>query len=175
MGCPSKPGKPETGLPRSRGRLATQVPVGMWPPALAGPRRLPTGPAPPSEAEGGEPMQRRLPGEYLIFTDASAMRPKDPYLRRAACLSGLATARRTRPPGPCQGPSKPRTVLSFSPSPWPSEFSKVIWKLSRTAKGWSMRRSVSGVVAKSTLPPGTRASGPDRGTPCLQEAFAEYA
>ena len=30
-------------------------------------------------------MQRRFPGRYLVYTDASAMRPKDPYLRRAAC------------------------------------------------------------------------------------------
>ena len=42
-------------------------------------------PAPPAEAECGKPKQRRLPGEYLTFTDASAMRLKDPYLRKAAC------------------------------------------------------------------------------------------
>ena len=33
----------------------------------------------------GKPRQRRSPGRYLVYTDASAMRPKDPYLRRAAC------------------------------------------------------------------------------------------
>ena len=42
-------------------------------------------PEPPSEADCGKPRQRRLPGKYTIFTDASAVRPKDPYLRRAAC------------------------------------------------------------------------------------------
>ena len=42
-------------------------------------------PAPASGAERGKPRQWRLPGAYLIYTDASAMRPKDPYLRRAAC------------------------------------------------------------------------------------------
>ena len=42
-------------------------------------------PAPPSEAECEKTTQRKLPGEYIIFTDTSAMRPKDPYLRRAAC------------------------------------------------------------------------------------------
>ena len=42
-------------------------------------------PNPPAEADCGKPKQRKLPGTYLIYTDASAMRPKDPYLRRAAC------------------------------------------------------------------------------------------
>ena len=42
-------------------------------------------PAPPHEANCGKPRQRRFPGKYLVYTDASAMRPKDPYLRRAAC------------------------------------------------------------------------------------------
>ena len=39
----------------------------------------------PAEADCGKPRQCKLPGTYLIYTDASAMRPKDPYLRRAAC------------------------------------------------------------------------------------------
>ena len=42
-------------------------------------------PAPPSEADCDKPKQRKPPGEYLVFTDAPAMRPKDPYLRKAAC------------------------------------------------------------------------------------------
>ena len=42
-------------------------------------------PAPPLEASRGKPRQRRFPGKYLVYTDASAIRPKDPYLRRAAC------------------------------------------------------------------------------------------
>ena len=42
-------------------------------------------PAPPAEADCGKPRQRRLPGRYFIYTVASAMRPRDPYLRRAAC------------------------------------------------------------------------------------------
>ena len=42
-------------------------------------------PAPPTEVECGKPKQRKLLGKYLIYADASAMRPKDPYLRRAAC------------------------------------------------------------------------------------------
>ena len=42
-------------------------------------------PAPPSEANCGKTRQRRFPGKYFVYTDASAMRPKDPYLRRAAC------------------------------------------------------------------------------------------
>ena len=40
---------------------------------------------PPCEADCGKPRQRRFPGNYIVYTDASAMRPKDPYLRRAAC------------------------------------------------------------------------------------------
>ena len=42
-------------------------------------------PAPPREADCGKPRQRRFPGNYLVYTDASAVRPEDPYLRRAAC------------------------------------------------------------------------------------------
>ena len=42
-------------------------------------------PAPPSEANCGKPKQRRFPEKYLVYTDAPAMRPKDPYLRKAAC------------------------------------------------------------------------------------------
>ena len=42
-------------------------------------------PNPPKECNCGKPKQRRLPGKCLIYTDASAMRPKDPYLRRTAC------------------------------------------------------------------------------------------
>ena len=42
-------------------------------------------PATPNEAECGKPRQRRFPGKNLFYTDAPAMRPKDPYLRRAAC------------------------------------------------------------------------------------------
>ena len=40
-------------------------------------------PAPPAEADCGKPRQCKLPGKYLIYTDASAMRPREPYLRRA--------------------------------------------------------------------------------------------
>ena len=42
-------------------------------------------PKPPTENNCGKPSQRRLPGKYLIYTDVSAMRPKDPHLRRATC------------------------------------------------------------------------------------------
>ena len=42
-------------------------------------------PAPPHEVNCGKPRQKRFPGKYPVYTDASAMRPKDPYLRRAAC------------------------------------------------------------------------------------------
>ena len=44
-------------------------------------------PAPPAEADCGKPKQRRLPGsyKYLIYTDASAVHPSGPYLKRAAC------------------------------------------------------------------------------------------
>ena len=42
-------------------------------------------PAPPAEADCGKPRQCKLPGKYLVYTGASAMRPRDPYLRRAAC------------------------------------------------------------------------------------------
>ena len=42
-------------------------------------------PASPHEANCGNPRQRRFSGRYLVYTDASAMRPKDPYLRKAAC------------------------------------------------------------------------------------------
>ena len=42
-------------------------------------------PKPPTENECGKPKQRRLSGKYFVYTDASAMRPKDAYLRRAAC------------------------------------------------------------------------------------------
>ena len=61
------------------------MPLRVLPPPHACPRRLPPAPAPPSEADCGKPKQRRFPGKYLVYTDASAMRPKDPYLRRAAC------------------------------------------------------------------------------------------
>ena len=38
-------------------------------------------PAPPHEANCGKPRQRKFPGKYFVYTDASAMRPNDPYLR----------------------------------------------------------------------------------------------
>ena len=41
--------------------------------------------APPSEGDCGKPKQKRFAGTYLTYTDASAMRPKDPHLRTAAC------------------------------------------------------------------------------------------
>ena len=41
--------------------------------------------APPDGANCGSPRQRRFLGKYFVYTDASALRPKGPYLRRAAC------------------------------------------------------------------------------------------
>ena len=78
-------GGPKAGRPSSGPRLTgSRGACGI---AACSPRR-PTEtapPAPPNEAGSGKPGQKRFPGKYLIYTDASAMRPKDPYLRRAAC------------------------------------------------------------------------------------------
>ena len=100
--CVGTPGRPQcTGGGYAPGGTCLGAPrAGSWPssgPQLWQPRclwecgLLPTPatdgcpPAPTSEAGCGKPRQRRFPGKYLVFTDASATRPKDPYLRRAAC------------------------------------------------------------------------------------------
>ena len=63
-------------------------------------------PAPPAEADCGKPRQRKLPGRYLIYIDASAMRPRDPYLRRAACAfwagDHVSDSAASALPGPAQ-------------------------------------------------------------------------
>ena len=73
-------------------KLAIQGGAADWQPKCLWERGLPPAPAPedgppapPSEADCGKPKQRIFPGKYLVYTDASAMRPKDPCLRRAAC------------------------------------------------------------------------------------------
>ena len=41
--------------------------------------------APPALPTGREPSRARLLPGVVVYTDASAIRPKDPCLRRAAC------------------------------------------------------------------------------------------
>ena len=85
---------PRWGVPRGlEGRkLAIEAEAADWQPRclwecglLPAPCPQDCPPVPPCGADCGKPKQRRFPGNYLVYTDASAMRPKDPYLRKAAC------------------------------------------------------------------------------------------
>ena len=60
----------------------------------------------PTEADCGRPTQTKRAGNFCIYTDASAARPKDPCLRRAACAfwvgDGQGESAAWSLPGPVQ-------------------------------------------------------------------------
>ena len=104
------------------------------------------------------------------------MRPKDPYLRKAACALWAGECPSDSAawslPGPVQTVYR---AEQFSLSSWHLRFSGGIWKSFPIAKGWSMRRSVSGLAARPALLPGTPTSGPGIETSWARWVFAGCA
>ena len=117
-------------------------------------------PNPPAEADCGKPRQCKLPGTYLIYTDASAMRPKDPYLRRAACALWAgdheSESEAWALPGPVQTVYRAELYAILVAL---RKCSGGTWRSSPTAKVSWTKLSASETVAESTLSPGTPTCG----------------
>ena len=98
---------------------------------------------------------------YVVYTDASAMRPKDPDLRRAACDFWAGDSKSDSAawslPWPVQ--TVYRAGL-FAILVAPEVFRGEVWRLFRTARGSWTRLGVSGLGAGSDGQPHLQARRP---------------
>ena len=110
---------------------------------------------------------------YFIYADASAMRPKDPYLRRAACAFWAGTFTSDSAAWSLPGPVQTVYRAELFAVPVAFEVFRRDVEIVSDCKGSWTKRSLSGLEARSAPLPGTPTSGPGIGTPCPQAVFAE--